>query len=116
MFKTIINAAARRAGMPATQLTRAVQSFFVESAEALIKKGTVKIRGWGRFTLVRTPARTVVHPRTGSQIQTVPGVLVAFRASEGLREGARHVAAVQGAPDDSPGQGAEHSQSVPAGS
>lgn len=48
--------------------------------------GTVKLKGFGTFTVKPTAARMGRNPRTGEPVQIASGNKIAFKAAKNLKE------------------------------
>ena len=76
----------RNIGLSRSDSAMLVEAVLEELAEALEKEGTVKISSFGTFTLRMKGERTGRNPRTGEEVAIPPRRVVAFRASQVLKQ------------------------------
>lgn len=82
----LVKAVAKRAGTTQDTAARAIDAFTAAVAEALGRGESVKLVGFGEFTVRERAARRGRDPRSGASV-TIPARKVpGFKAGAGLRE------------------------------
>lgn len=81
----LIDAVARRQGVPRPTAERAVNALFDSVSEALLRGDRVEIRGFGSFRARHYDGYTGRNPRTGVPIVVEPKVLPVFKVGKELR-------------------------------
>ncbi len=76
----------RNIGLSRSDSAMLVEAVLEELAEALETEGTVKISSFGTFELRTKGERTGRNPRTGEEVAIPPRRVVAFRASQVLKQ------------------------------
>jgi DNA-binding protein HU-beta len=87
---------AQRTGMPKSQAAKAVNAMVESISEALGKKESVSLTGFGSWRVTETKARQGRNPRTGQAIQIAAGSRVSFRPGSTLSSGVRGGGAAKG--------------------
>lgn len=72
-------------GLPKTDCSRLVDSVLDEISTALAGGETVKLSGFGTFTLRDKAQRTGRNPKSGDPVAIAPRRVLGFRPSAGLR-------------------------------
>lgn len=81
----LIDAVARRQGVPRPMVERVVNVLFDSVADALLSGDRVEIRGFGSFKARHYEGYTGRNPRTGVPITVEPKVLPVFKVGKELR-------------------------------
>ena len=76
----------RNIGLSRSDSAMLVEAVLEELAGALEIEGTVKISSFGTFTMRMKGERTGRNPRTGEEVAIPPRRVVAFRASQVLKQ------------------------------
>lgn len=76
----------RNIGLSRSDSAMLVEAVLEELAEALETEGAVKISSFGTFALRTKGERTGRNPRTGEEVAIPPRRVVAFRASQVLKQ------------------------------
>ena len=76
----------RNIGLPRSDSAMLVEAVLEELAGALETDGTVKISSFGTFTMRMKGERTGRNPRTGDEVGIPPRRVIAFRASQVLKQ------------------------------
>ena len=76
----------RNIGLSRSDSAMLVEAVLEELAEALETEGAVKISSFGTFTMRTKGARAGRNPRTGEGVAIAPRRVVAFRASQVLKQ------------------------------
>ncbi len=76
----------RNIGLSRSDSAMLVEAVLEELSEALETEGTVKISSFGTFALRTKGERTGRNPRTGQEVAIPPRRVVAFRASQVLKQ------------------------------
>ena len=82
----LCDAVYRNIGLSRSDSAMLVESVLEELAAALETDGTVKISSFGTFALRNKGERTGRNPRTGEEVVIPPRRVVAFRASQVLKQ------------------------------
>src|SRR5919206_4288821 len=80
---------AQRTGMPKSQAAKAVNAVVESISEALAKKESVSLTGFGSWRVTETKARQGRNPPTGQAISIPAGSRVSFRPGSTLSTGVR---------------------------
>ncbi len=80
---------AKRSGLPKTQAAKAVNAMIAIIGDALAKKESVSITGFGSWRVTETKARPGRHPRPGQAISIAAGRRVSFRPGSTLAQSVR---------------------------
>ena len=81
----LIDAVARRQGIPRPTAERVVNVLFDAVSDALLRGDRVEIRGFGSFRARHYDGYTGRNPRTGEPIVVEPKVLPVFKVGKELR-------------------------------
>lgn len=81
----LVDALARREGLPRATAERVVNVFFDSVREALSEGRRVEVRGFGSFRARSYGGYTGRNPRTGAAIVVEPKVLPVFKVGKELR-------------------------------
>lgn len=81
----LVDAVARRQGLPRVTTERVVSVLFESIRDALVSGGRVEVRGFGSFKARHYEGYTGRNPRTGSPIVVAPKVLPVFKVGKELR-------------------------------
>lgn len=81
----LIDAVARRQGVPRPMVERVVNVLFDSVSDALLSGDRVEIRGFGSFKARHYEGYTGRNPRTGVPITVEPKVLPVFKVGKELR-------------------------------
>jgi integration host factor subunit beta len=81
----LVDAVARRQGLPRVTTERVVNVLFESIRDALVSGGRVEVRGFGSFKARHYEGYTGRNPRTGSPIVVAPKVLPVFKVGKELR-------------------------------
>ena len=76
----------RNIGLSRYESAMLVEAVIDELCEALDREGEVKISSFGTFTMRMKGERTGRNPRTGEEVGIPPRRVVAFRASQVLKQ------------------------------
>ena len=68
------------------EATAAVDCVLATISNALKKKGTVTVIGFGTFTVAKRKARSARNPRTGETIKIKAKTVPVFRAGKALKD------------------------------
>ena len=82
----LCDAVYRDIGLSRSDSAMLVEAVLEELAEALETEGTVKISSFGTFAMRTKGERTGRNPRTGEEVGIPPRRVVAFRASQVLKQ------------------------------
>jgi integration host factor subunit alpha len=75
-----------RANLPRPEAEKLVDQFFAVIRDTLLQGETVKLVGFGQFTVRRKNARPARNPRTGESAVVTARQVVTFKASHKLKE------------------------------
>jgi integration host factor subunit beta len=81
----LVDAVARRRGLPRVMAERVVSVFFESVRDALVEGRRVEVRGFGSFKARHYEGYTGRNPRTGAPIVVAPKVLPVFKVGKELR-------------------------------
>lgn len=81
----LVDAVARRQGLPRVMTERVVNVLFESIRDALVSGGRVEVRGFGSFKARHYDGYTGRNPRTGAPIVVAPKVLPVFKVGKELR-------------------------------
>ncbi|MEN9787596.1 MAG: hypothetical protein RLZZ299_2860 [Pseudomonadota bacterium] len=81
----LVDAVARRQGLPRVTTERVVNVLFESIRDALVSGGRVEVRGFGSFKARHYEGYTGRNPRTGAPIVVAPKVLPVFKVGKELR-------------------------------
>ncbi len=95
----LVDAVARREGIPRAMAERLVNVLFDSIRDALCEGRRVEVRGFGSFRARSYGGYTGRNPRTGAAINVAPKVLPVFKVGKELR------VRVNGGVDPGPGAG-----------
>lgn len=76
----------------AQKASEIVESIVFEIRNTLVKKETVKISGFGKFTANEKKARKGRNPKTGESIMIADRCVIKFRISDTLRDEINRIA------------------------
>ena len=76
----------RETGLPLREAAEIVDAVLEAVAERLVAGETVKLHGFGTFSVHAKGARMGRNPRTREAVPITPRRVVSFRASGGLKE------------------------------
>lgn len=82
----LVAAVAAKLEVSVREATRVVEATFGAVEEAVLKGETVKVPGFGIFTVKERAARTGVVPNTNKKIEIPARKVVTFKAAKGLKE------------------------------
>lgn len=82
----LIEKLAGKEGMPKTKGEEIVNFIIDEITKSMIKGDEVVITGFGKFVVVRKPARQGRNPKTGETVQIPAKVVPKFRPGKALKE------------------------------
>ena len=82
----LIDAMASSAGLSKADAGRALEAFTGAVTSALSAGGSVKITGFGTFSVSHRAATTGRNPRTGEAIQIAASNQPKFKAGKGLKD------------------------------
>ena len=82
--KGLIGAVKKRGGYTNEGAAHAVETVVASITHALLEGEEITIMGFGKFTVVDTPARTGRNPRTGEPLEIPAGRKVKFKLSPNL--------------------------------
>lgn len=85
----LITAIAERSGLKPAEAKTALEAFIAAVGDSMGRGEDVRIVGFGAFTTVTKPARTLRNPRTGESIARPEHRAVKFRVGEGLKHAVR---------------------------
>jgi integration host factor subunit beta len=81
----LIDALARRDGVPRATAEVVVNTVFDQVRDALVRGERVEIRGFGSFAAKEYKGYTGRNPRSGAEIVVKPKVLPVFKVGKALR-------------------------------
>ncbi len=81
----LIKAVAERTGFTQNTVESVLNGFTETIKEQLAAGGSVKIMGFGEWSLKETAARTGRNPKTGEPIEIAAGRKVVFKSGSGLK-------------------------------
>ena len=84
--KDLIDAMASSAGLSKADAGRALEAFTGAVTSALSAGGSVKITGFGTFSVSHRAATTGRNPRTGEAIQIAASKNAKFKSGKGLKD------------------------------
>lgn len=76
----------REIGLSRTESATLVESVINEIIDALIRGETVKLAGFGTFTLRDKKERVGRNPKTGEEVPITPRRVLTFKPSQVMRE------------------------------
>lgn len=82
----IVNLVLGRVGLPRNEALEIVEAVFNTTKETLIAGESIKISGFGTFTVRKKNARIGRNPKTKQEVEITPRRVVSFRASDHLKE------------------------------
>ena len=82
----LVHEVAKLSGYPISVIDEIASLFFKKAVEHLINEDTVKISGFGAFSVHIRKARTGINPKTLERIQIRPRKVVSFRAGKYLSQ------------------------------
>jgi DNA-binding protein HU-beta len=82
----LVEQVANDTGLSAADARRAVDSVIATVQKALKKGEDVSLVGFGRFSVVKRPARTGRNPQTGEPLRIRAGKAAKFTPGAGLKE------------------------------
>jgi DNA-binding protein HU-beta len=82
----LIAALADRTGMPRAESATAVETVFDLITEALARNETVRVVGFGSFTVTRRKASTGRNPRTGEPMSIAASAQPKFKSGKLLKD------------------------------
>lgn len=82
----LIEAVALRACHPRADVTRIVECFLENIADALFNGEKVAIHGFGTFETKQRAARTGRNPRTGEALEIEEATTVSFKPAKALKD------------------------------
>jgi len=82
----LVEKLAGKEGMPKTKGEEIVNFIIDEITKSMVKGDEVVITGFGKFVVVRKPARQGRNPKTGETVQIPAKVVPKFRPGKALKE------------------------------
>lgn len=82
----LIDQLANRIQLSRKEAEQAVQTVFLEIADALANRDRVELRGFGSFSVKIRPPREGRNPKTGEQVRVAEKMVPFFKAGKELRE------------------------------
>jgi nucleoid DNA-binding protein len=85
---------AERQGIPAREVSEAMQHVFDGIVESFVRMGRMELRNFGVFEVKRRKPRQAGNPRTGEKVSVPERFVVTFKPGKEMEEGVRHAAPV----------------------
>ncbi len=82
----LVSAIAENAGITKVDAEKAVNAFVKTTKEALSKKESIQLIGFGTFSVSERSARTGRNPQTGKEIQIAAKNVAKFKPGKALDE------------------------------
>ncbi len=82
----LISAIAEKGGITKADAEKAINAFVETTKEALAKKESIQLIGFGTFSVSERSARTGRNPQTGKEIQIAAKNVAKFKAGKALDE------------------------------
>ncbi len=82
----LVAAMAEKSGLTKADSEKALNAFTASVAEALGKKDSVQLVGFGTFSVSERAARTGKNPRTGAKLQIAAKKVAKFKAGKALSD------------------------------
>ena len=82
----IVNQVFENVGIPKNEAQAIVEVIFNTVKQTLVAGESIKISGFGTFTIRKKTARIGRNPRTKEEVEITPRKVVTFRASDFLKE------------------------------
>jgi len=82
----IVNRLAEKDGLPKADAQEIVETIFDTLKQTLVVGESVKVSGFGTFSIRKKAARIGRNPKTKEEVEITPRRVVAFKASDHLKE------------------------------
>ncbi len=82
----IVNLVLGKVGLPKNETQEIVEAVFDTLKETLIAGESIKVSGFGTFTVRKKRARVGRNPKTKEEVEIVPRRVVTFKASDYLKD------------------------------
>ena len=82
----IVNVLFEKVGLPKNETQEIVEVIFDTLKQTLIAGESVKVSGFGTFTVRKKSARVGRNPKTKEEVEITPRKVVTFKSSDQLKE------------------------------
>ena len=82
----IVNILAEKDGLPKADAQEIVETIFHTLKQTLVAGESVKVSGFGTFSVRKKAARIGRNPKTKEEVEITPRRVVTFKASDYLKE------------------------------
>ncbi|MGO9611665.1 MAG: integration host factor subunit alpha [Dissulfurispiraceae bacterium] len=82
----IVNLVLNKVGLPRNETQEIVEAIFNTIKETLAAGESIKVSGFGTFTVRKKSARIGRNPKTKEEVEITPRRVVTFRASDHLKD------------------------------
>ncbi|MDX9714293.1 MAG: integration host factor subunit alpha [Dissulfurispiraceae bacterium] len=85
----IVNNVFEKVGLPRNEAQELVETVFESIKQTLMAGESIKISGFGTFSVRKKNARIGRNPKTKQEVEITPRRVVTFKASDQLKEGVK---------------------------